>query len=136
MEWIRLPFCWDCVVYSLLDWESMLTFNVETQYWDLMASQLWLLRIVYKYFLTISSTSIVYTYINFSMARHELLVWTELLRKLRYNHKLLRTDLRNIIYHCITTTQDRGVVRGVAGVARATPIFQLLFHKTLSPQTL
>ena len=30
---------------------------------------------------------------------------------------------------------SRGVVRGVAGVARATPIFQVLFHKTLSPQT-
>ena len=55
------------------------------------------------YILTISSTSKVYTYINFSMAKHEL-VWTELLRKLRYNHKLLRTDLRNIIYHCITLT--------------------------------
>ena len=30
----------------------------------------------------------------------------------------------------------RGVVRGVAGVARATPIFQVLFHKTLSPKAL
>ena len=30
----------------------------------------------------------------------------------------------------------QGVVRGVAGVARATPIFHVLFHKTLSPQTL
>ena len=30
----------------------------------------------------------------------------------------------------------RGVVRGVAGVARATPIFLVLFHKTLSPKTL
>ena len=30
----------------------------------------------------------------------------------------------------------RGVVRGVAGVARTTPIFQVLFHKTLSPKAL
>ena len=30
----------------------------------------------------------------------------------------------------------RGVVRGVAGVARATPIFQVLFHKTSKPQAL
>ena len=30
----------------------------------------------------------------------------------------------------------RGVVRGVFGVARATPIFQVLFHKTLNHQTL
>ena len=30
----------------------------------------------------------------------------------------------------------QGVIRGVAGVAGATPIFQVLFHKTLSPQTL
>ena len=29
----------------------------------------------------------------------------------------------------------QGCVRGVAGVARATPIFKALFHKTLSPQT-
>ena len=26
--------------------------------------------------------------------------------------------------------------RGVSGVARATPIFQILFHKTVSPQNL
>ena len=30
----------------------------------------------------------------------------------------------------------RGVVRGVTGVARATPIYQVLFHETLSHQTL
>ena len=28
---------------------------------------------------------------------------------------------------------SRECVRGVAGVARATPIFQILFHKTLKP---
>ena len=71
--WIYLP--------GLLAWESMLTFNVATQYWDSMASQLWFLRIVYKYFLTISSTCKVDTYINFSMVKHELLVWTELLKE-------------------------------------------------------
>ena len=36
----------------------------------------------------------------------------------------------------ISSDMPRGVIRGVAGVARATTIFQVLFHKTLSPQTL
>ena len=36
----------------------------------------------------------------------------------------------------ISSDMPRGVVRGVAGVARATPIFQVLFHKTLSPKAL
>ena len=35
-----------------------------------------------------------------------------------------------------TSAVIREGVRGVAGVARATPIFQVLFHKTLSLQTL
>ena len=36
----------------------------------------------------------------------------------------------------ISSDMPRGVVRGVAGVVRATTIFQVLFHKTLSPQIL
>ena len=35
-----------------------------------------------------------------------------------------------------TSAVIREGVRGVAGVARATPIFQVLFHKTLSPKAL
>ena len=30
----------------------------------------------------------------------------------------------------------RESIRGIAGVARATPIFQVLFHKTSRPQTI
>ena len=39
-------------------------------------------------------------------------------------------------YQIIYVIIARGVVRGVAGVARATPIFQVLFHNTLSSKAL
>ena len=52
--------------------------------------------------------------------------------------KKIIVELLPLLFHALNLRAAhgvRGVVRGVAGVARATPIFQVLFHKTLSPQT-
>ena len=57
-------------------------------------------------------------------------------RKLRRSFYLYKKKREKSIARKIKEILAREVVRGVAGVARATPIFQVLFHKTLSPQTL
>ena len=52
--------------------------------------------------------------------------------------KKIIVELLPLLFHALNLRAVHGVrvvVRGVAGVARATPIFQVLFHKTLSPQT-
>ena len=57
-------------------------------------------------------------------------------RKLRRSFYLYKKKREKSIARKIKEILAREVVRGVAGVARATPIFQVLFHKTLSPQAL